>query len=75
MTTTPHAGVYVLTRREREIIKLISEGNSSKKIAKMLSISHRTVEAHRANVYRKLGMNNVPKLVQYAIKVGIAKID
>lgn len=65
----------ILSRRERQIVKLISEGYSSREIAESLSVSPRTVEAHRANIYRKLGMHNLADLIKYAIKVGIAGID
>ncbi|MEW6733238.1 MAG: helix-turn-helix transcriptional regulator [Acidobacteriota bacterium] len=65
----------ILSRRERQIVKLISEGHSSREIADTLSVSPRTVEAHRANIYRKLGMHNIADLIKYAIKVGIAGLD
>jgi DNA-binding NarL/FixJ family response regulator len=65
----------VLSRREQQIVKLISEGFSSREIAETLAVSPRTVEAHRANIYRKLGMHNLADLIKYAIKVGIAGID
>ena len=48
-----------LTQRERQIVRLIAEGNASKEIASRLEISVRTVEAHRTNVMRKLGLHSV----------------
>jgi len=58
----------LLSEREKEIVKLISEGMSSRKIAEELSVSPRTVEAHRANIYRKLGIHTLADLIKYALK-------
>jgi DNA-binding NarL/FixJ family response regulator len=59
-----------LTTREKEIIKLIAEGKSSREIADMLFISNRTVQHHRANVMRKLNLRKTADLVKYAILKG-----
>ena len=59
-----------LTLREREILKLIAEGISNKKIADLLYISIRTVEHHRANIMRKLNIKQTANLVKYAIRKG-----
>jgi len=59
-----------LTTREKEIIKLIAEGKSSREIADMLFISNRTVQHHRANVMRKLSLKKTADLVKYAILKG-----
>lgn len=61
----------VLTTREREVLKLIAEGNSNKKLAMKLGISIRTVEHHRLSIMRKLGVSNVVDLLKYAIKTGL----
>jgi DNA-binding NarL/FixJ family response regulator len=63
----------VLTNREREILKLIAEGKPNKKIARLLSISIRTVEHHRLSVMKKLGVSNIVGLVRYAIKTGLVE--
>ncbi len=63
-----------LTPREREIVQLIAEGKSSKELAVTLSISVKTVEAHRANVMRKLEMHSVSEVVRYAVKNHIIEI-
>jgi len=63
-----------LTPRERDVVKLIAEGNANKKIAKKLGISIRTVEHHRFNVTKKLGVSNTASLVKYAIKTGLIDI-
>jgi len=59
-----------LTTREKEILKLIAEGKSSKEIADLLSISVRTAEHHRANIMNKLNLKKTASLVQYAIQKG-----
>jgi DNA-binding NarL/FixJ family response regulator len=60
----------LLTTREREIIKLIAEGKSSKEVAALLFISSRTVQHHRANIMRKLNIKKTADLVKYAIQKG-----
>jgi len=60
----------VLTRREREVIKLIAEGKCTKEIAEYLSLSPKTIEKHRTNLMRKLDLHNVSEVTVYAIKNG-----
>jgi len=57
-----------VTAREREIIQLIAEGKSNKNAASALKISVKTIEAHRANIMRKLHLRSVSDLVRYAIR-------
>ncbi len=57
-----------LSPREREISQLLAEGRNSKEIAGTLTVSVKTVEAHRANIMRKLGLRSVAELVRYAIR-------
>ncbi len=64
----------LLTPREREILRLISEGKSSRNIAEELNVSPKTVETHRANIMRKLDIHNIADLVRYAISRGIVQI-
>ena len=59
-----------LTTREKEIVKLIAEGRSSKEIADLLFISARTVDNHRANIMDKLNLRKTADLVKYAIQKG-----
>ncbi|GII30485.1 response regulator [Planotetraspora mira] len=61
----------ILTPREEEIVKLIAEGNSAKRIAEMLFISVKTVDRHRANILQKLGMRDRLELTRYAIRAGL----
>jgi DNA-binding NarL/FixJ family response regulator len=57
-----------LTPREREIVKLVAEGKSSKEAASMLGLSVKTIEAHRTNIMKKLRVRSVSDLVRYAIR-------
>jgi DNA-binding NarL/FixJ family response regulator len=57
-----------VTSREREIIQLVAEGRSNKEAASTLGISVKTIEAHRANIMRKLQLRSVSDLVRYAIR-------
>lgn len=56
-----------ITRREREILKLVAEGYKNRQIADLLHISIKTVEKHRANIMRKLDLHNASELTAYAI--------
>jgi DNA-binding NarL/FixJ family response regulator len=60
-----------LTEREREILKLVVEGNTSQAIADRLCVSKRTVMCHRANIAAKLGIHNRTELIRYAMRMGI----
>ena len=57
-----------VTAREREIIQLVAEGKSNKEAASTLGISVKTVEAHRANIMKKLHLRSASDLVRYAIR-------
>jgi DNA-binding NarL/FixJ family response regulator len=59
-----------LTVRERQVVKLIAEGKSSKEIGELLFISSRTVQHHRANLMKKLNVKKTTDLVKYAIQKG-----
>ncbi|HZD16990.1 MAG TPA: response regulator transcription factor [Actinomycetota bacterium] len=64
-----------LSDREREILKLIAEGRTNREIAESLFLSIKTVQAHRANLMRKLGMHDRTELVKYAIRKGIIGLE
>ena len=68
--TNPSLESNQLTVREREIVKLVAEGRSSKEIADFLFISIRTVDNHRANIMQKLKLKKTVELVRYAINKG-----
>jgi DNA-binding NarL/FixJ family response regulator len=63
----------ILTEREIEIIKLITEGLSNKEIGDKLFISHRTVDTHRTNLMNKLEVHNVAGIVKFAIVNGLVE--
>jgi DNA-binding NarL/FixJ family response regulator len=64
-----------LTDREREVLQLAAEGLSNPEIASRLSISPRTVETHRANLMRKLGLKTQTDLIRYALRRGILPME
>ena len=61
----------LLSPREREILQLVAEGNSSKDIANLLELSVYTVETHRARVMQKLNLHGIPELILYAVRKGV----
>jgi DNA-binding NarL/FixJ family response regulator len=61
----------VLTPREREVLQLLAEGNSTKQIGRRLFISPKTVESHRLRIMDKLDFDNVAQLTKYAIQEGL----
>jgi two-component system NarL family response regulator len=63
-----------LARREREVLRLIAEGLRSSGIAEKLHVSLGTVEVHRRNIMRKLGLRTVAELTKYAIREGIVSL-
>jgi DNA-binding NarL/FixJ family response regulator len=62
-----------LTRRQREVLRLIAEGETTKAIARVLGISAKTVESHRAHLMERLGIHDVAGLVRFAIRNGLAE--
>jgi two-component system response regulator NreC len=63
----------VLTARERQVIRLIAEGKSTKDVASLLGISIKTAESHRTALMKKLNIHEVASLVLYAVRRGIVK--
>jgi DNA-binding NarL/FixJ family response regulator len=61
----------VLSPREREVLPLIAEGQSSRQIASFLNVSPRTVEFHRANIMHKLGLKSEKELIRFCLQAGI----
>ena len=60
-----------LTPRELEVLQLVAEGHTNQDIADRLGLSRKTVDAHRTNLMRKLGLHDITELVKYAIRRGI----
>ena len=63
-----------LTRREREVFKLLAEGRSTQEIAEILVITPKTVDGHKTNLMAKLGVHNRIDLVKYALRKGVINI-
>lgn len=65
------ASSQVLSEREREVLRLVVRGMSNRLIAGVLGVSSKTVDNHRTNLMRKLGVHSTAELVRYAVKVGL----
>lgn len=65
----------VLTQRERQVLKLLVDGYSNEEAARILELSRRTVEAHRARIMLKLNLRDLAALVKYAIRIGLTTIN
>ena len=63
-----------LTAREREVLRLVAEGYSSRQIAEALGVSPKTIETHRARMMSKLGIHKSSKLVRFAIEAGVLEL-
>ncbi|MGJ3243483.1 MAG: response regulator [Opitutales bacterium] len=70
-SSSSRPGLEILTAREREILQLIAESNSTKEVANKLNISVKTAENHRTNLMKKLDLHDVAGLTRYAILHGI----
>ena len=68
--STNAVAIANLTGREKEILTLIAQGYTNKEIAHKLVVSHKTIDTHRTNLMKKLGVHNVTGLVKYAIANG-----
>lgn len=64
-----------LSAREREILQLLVEGKSNIKIAEMLFLSPKTIETYRSHLMQKLGINDLPALVKFAIRHGLTSVE
>lgn len=67
-------GINILSARETEVLKLLSEGCTNKETAKRLSISVRTVETHRKNIMEKIKVKNLAGLIKFSIAHKLIKI-
>jgi DNA-binding NarL/FixJ family response regulator len=65
----------LLTAREREVLKLIAEGHTSREISDMLFISLKTVLGHRSKIMQKLDLHNRTELIKYAMRKGLTSMD
>ena len=65
----------LLTPRQREILQLVAEGRSTKEIAHRLTLSVKTIEAHRSQIMERLGIRDIPGLVRFAVRAGLISAD
>ncbi|MFW5657420.1 MAG: LuxR C-terminal-related transcriptional regulator [Bacteroidota bacterium] len=63
--------IKILTKRERELIRYFAQGHKTRVIAEMFGLSIHTVNNHRKNILRKLGLNNIAELVHFAVEHGL----
>jgi|TARA_B110000902_G_scaffold34542_1_gene36699 DNA-binding NarL/FixJ family response regulator len=64
-----------LSHREKEVLQLIAEGNSSKIIGEILFLSPKTVDVHRNNIMKKTDLYSIPELTKYAIQKGLTSLE
>ncbi len=74
-TPANHSAGTGLTAREREVLQLMAEGNSTKEIAANLHLSVKTIETHRQHIMEKLDIHSVAGLTKYAIREGITPFE
>lgn len=71
---TDNSAYSILTTREREVLQLFAEGNSTAQIAKRLHVSVKTIETHRQNIMGKLNLRSIAELTKYAIREGLTTL-
>lgn len=71
----PRAFLSEPTVRQREVLKLIAEGHTTKEIARRLDISVKTVETHRSQLMERIGIHDIAGLVRYALRIGLVKLN
>jgi two-component system response regulator NreC len=72
---TTDTSFSMLTRREREVLRLLADGKTTKETAFHLNVSMKTVESHRRNIMDKLNIHNITDLVRYAIREGLTTVE
>jgi DNA-binding NarL/FixJ family response regulator len=72
--SAPSSQSIPIGRRERQVLALLAEGKRSHEIASQLGISIATVEAHRRNIMRKLGLHTIAELTRYAVRKGLTAL-
>ncbi len=74
-TSRAHDAYDDLTKREREVLKLLAEGYTAREIAEMLGLSIKTIDGYRSNLMGKLDLHNRVELVKYALRKGITTLQ
>jgi two-component system response regulator NreC len=69
------SAIAQLSEREREVLKMLAEGHSTKEIASKINLSIKTIETHRKNIMDKLGIRNIAALTKLAIREGLTSLD
>jgi DNA-binding NarL/FixJ family response regulator len=72
--TLPQSESRELSAREREVLKLVAEGRSSKEIAQALYVTTKTVVFHRQSIMDKLDLRSVAELTKYAVRMGLTAL-
>jgi DNA-binding NarL/FixJ family response regulator len=67
------SGIDRLTEREREVLQLLGGGNTTREIARTLSLSVKTIETHRAHIKEKLGLRNAAELLRFAVEASVSR--
>lgn len=70
-----HDSLNTLTPRQRDVLKLIAEGRTTKEAAKLLGVSAKTVESHRSQLMDRLATYDIPGLVRFAMRAGIVPLE
>jgi DNA-binding NarL/FixJ family response regulator len=65
----------ILGSREREVLRLLAEGKTSREMAQEMQISLKTVEAHRRHITEKLGLHGTAELTKYAVREGLTSLE
>ena len=72
---TQHSSSHLLTAKEREVLQLLTEGKTTKEVAFNLEVSVKTVETHRQQIMKKLGLHSIAQLTKYAIREGLTSLE
>ena len=75
LETQEETAAELLSNREREVLQLLAEGNSTKEIADRLHLSVKTIETHRRSIMEKLNLRSVAELTKYAVREGLTSLE
>lgn len=73
--SSPGSAFSILTARQREVLQLLAEGETTKETAAQLHVSVKTIETHRKQIMDKLGLHSVAELTKYAVREGLTHLD
>ena len=73
-TKKPQGRLDLLTEREQEVLRLLALGHTNAEVGQKLHLSRRTVETHRSNIMKKLGLQNRAELVRFALENGLVRL-